>query len=160
MPTRTRPTLVIILCHGGYMEPKSEAIIEPKIYQIKLFRSFFEALEFKGGEITWKMSNKQRFGGIWNLWNWKHQDSSIRYTNFDLGGVGYIITTVSFFFKIDFSEFFVTNSIKIKGRKNHKSLLIGNNKSTARSKMEKWNVLISHRLNSIICSRHVKMIFL
>lgn len=51
------------------------------------------------------MSNKQRFGGIWNLWNWKHQDSSIRYTNFDLGGVGYIITTVSFFFKIDFSEF-------------------------------------------------------
>jgi len=114
----------------GYMEPKSEAIIEPKIYQIKLFRSFFEALEFKGSEITWKWVISNVLVEFGTFWNWKHQDSSIRYTNFDLGGVGYIITTVSFFFKIDFSEFFVTNSIKIKGRKNHKSLLIGNNKSS------------------------------
>ena len=36
----------------GLYGAKKRAIIEPKIYQIKLFRSFFEALEFKGGEIT------------------------------------------------------------------------------------------------------------
>ena len=104
----------------GYMEPKSEAIIEPKIYQIKLFRSFFEALEFKGGEITWKMSNKQRFGGIWNLLKLKAPrfvNSLHQFWPWRRGLHHYHCLKKSFLSSDSSLELcFVTNLIKIKGR--------------------------------------------
>lgn len=114
----------------GLYGAKKWAIIEPKIYQIKLFRSFFEALEFKGGEITWKMSNKQRFGGIWNLLKLKAPRFVDSLHQFWPWWSGLHHYHCELFLQDRLFRVFVTNSIKIKGRKNHKSLLIGNNKSS------------------------------